>query len=175
MAKHARPRTISLPWRRVQTAFPLIALISGAVAVTAPAGNIVGAFLPKAPTAGAGFDQRTASLRVPAQPADPADPVGPRAHEAPALVLPQGVTSGSTTLVSLDDTGIPVRALAAYRRAASLIDAADPACNIDWPLLAAIGRVESDHARFGGGQLDSGDVAQPRIIGIALEVRTGPL
>jgi Transglycosylase SLT domain len=39
--------------------------------------------------------------------------------------------------------------------------------------LAAIGRVESNHARFGGNQLDSAGVAQPGIIGIALDGRNG--
>jgi hypothetical protein len=40
-------------------------------------------------------------------------------------------------------------------------------------LLAAIGRVESDHARFGGNQLDSAGVAQPGIIGVALDGTNG--
>ncbi len=56
---------------------------------------------------------------------------------------------------------------------AFLVDAADAACHIDWALLAAIGRVESNHARFGGNQLDSAGVAQPGIIGIALDGTNG--
>ena len=51
--------------------------------------------------------------------------------------------------------------------------AADAACHIDWALLTATGRVESNHARFGGNQLDSADVAQPGIIGIALDGMNG--
>ena len=54
-----------------------------------------------------------------------------------------------------------------------MVQAADPACNIDWALLAAIGRVESNHARFGGNQLDSAGVAQPGIIGIRLDGTNG--
>jgi hypothetical protein len=50
---------------------------------------------------------------------------------------------------------------------------ADPACHLDWALVAAIGRVESNHARFGGNQLDSGGIAQPGIIGIALDGSNG--
>ena len=88
-------------------------------------------------------------------------------------MLPAGTVPGSSSLVTLDSTGIPVRALEAYRRAASLIDSADPACHIDWALLAAIGRVESNHARFGGNQLDSAGVAQPGIIGIPLDGSNG--
>jgi len=54
-----------------------------------------------------------------------------------------------------------------------LVGAADTACHIDWALLAAIGRVESNHARFGGNQLDSAGVAQPGIIGIRLDGTRG--
>ena len=38
-----------------------------------------------------------------------------------------------------------------------------------WQLIAAIGRVESDHGRFGGNVLDDDGVAQPGIYGIALD------
>ena len=74
---------------------------------------------------------------------------------------------------ALGSTGIPVRALEGYRRAASLVSLADSACHIDWALLAAIGRVESDHGRFGGNWLDSAGVAQPGIIGIPLDGTNG--
>src|SRR5687768_5099799 len=40
--------------------------------------------------------------------------------------------------------GIPATALAAYQRAAAVMDAADSGCHLPWQLLAAIGRVESD-------------------------------
>jgi hypothetical protein len=66
-----------------------------------------------------------------------------------------------------------VRALAAYHQAASVVGSADPACHVDWALLAAIGRVESNHARFGGNQLDATGVAQPGIIGIPLDGSNG--
>jgi hypothetical protein len=71
--------------------------------------------------------------------------------------------------VRLDANGIPSLALAAYRRAADLLSAADPGCGVDWALLGAIGRVESNHARFGGNVLDAAGVAQPGIIGVALD------
>jgi hypothetical protein len=88
-------------------------------------------------------------------------------------VLPAGTAPGSSSPVALDRAGIPVRALAGYRRAVALVDPVDPGCHIDWALLAAIGRVESDHGRFAGNQLDSGDVARPGIIGIALDGTNG--
>jgi hypothetical protein len=49
-----------------------------------------------------------------------------------------------------------------------VINAADKSCNISWQLIAAIGRVESDHGRFGGNVLDKDGVATPGIYGIAL-------
>ncbi|MGH3469928.1 MAG: hypothetical protein ACRDQF_19590, partial [Thermocrispum sp.] len=48
------------------------------------------------------------------------------------------------------------------------LNAADPSCNLDWTLIAAIGRVESDHGRFGGNALDAEGKARPGIYGIAL-------
>ena len=68
-------------------------------------------------------------------------------------------------------SGIPSAALAAYQRAEAVINAADTSCELPWQLIAAIGRVESDHGRFGGNVLDDDGVAQPGIYGIALDGR----
>jgi hypothetical protein len=83
-----------------------------------------------------------------------------------------GLLSEPTPTV-LDSSGIPIRALNGYRRGAMLVNIADPGCHIDWALLAGIGRVESNHARFGGSQLDSSSVARPAIIGIPLDGSRG--
>src|SRR4051794_24805140 len=73
---------------------------------------------------------------------------------------------GGTQVVSaLAAGGIPPVALGAYTRAA---DASPAACHITWPLVAAIGRVESDHGRFAGAVLDADGRSSPRIIGIPL-------
>jgi hypothetical protein len=66
-------------------------------------------------------------------------------------------------------SGIPAAALTAYRRAATIIDAADRSCHLPWQLLAAIGRVESDHGRTGGNVLTDQGVARPGIYGPALD------
>lgn len=58
---------------------------------------------------------------------------------APAVVVPVG--SGA---------GIPVLALRAYQRAAAWAAGYDPGCHLAWPLLAGIGRVESDHGLYFG-------------------------
>ena len=50
--------------------------------------------------------------------------------------------------------GIPSAALAAYQRAETVINNADKSCNLPWQLVAAIGRVESNHGRSGGNVLD---------------------
>ncbi|MDP3893733.1 lytic transglycosylase domain-containing protein [Nocardioides sp.] len=72
-------------------------------------------------------------------------------------------------VVTASTNSIPSAALAAYQRAAAVINAADQDCNISWQLIAAIGRVESDHGRYGGNTLDDDGVAQPGIYGVALD------
>ncbi len=104
-----------------------------------------------------------------------------RAIEAPASVSsPDAVGSVAKAerdvkqIVATSSTnGIPSAALAAYQRAETVINAADTSCNLTWQLVAAIGRVESDHGRFGGSALDANGIAVPGIIGIALDGTRG--
>ncbi|WP_110207862.1 lytic transglycosylase domain-containing protein [Nocardioides daejeonensis] len=78
--------------------------------------------------------------------------------------------SQAASIVNTSSTnGIPAAALAAYQRAATVINSADKSCNIDWQLLGAIGRVESDHGRFGGNTLGTDGVSRPGIYGIPLD------
>jgi len=65
-------------------------------------------------------------------------------------------------------SGIPAQALAAYQAAQRLLAQADPGCKIDWALLAGIGKVESDHGRWGRNLLDAAGTAVPGIFGIPL-------
>jgi hypothetical protein len=103
---------------------------------------------------------KTQSIKAPAS-------VSRAGQVAPAV--PWGtvarVASTSTT------NGIPAAALAAYQRAAQVIDSADTGCNLKWPLIAAIGRVESDHGRFAGNVLSAAGVSTPGIFGIPLTGR----
>ena len=106
------------------------------------------------------------------------------------LTTPQPVTPGSYLLAlaekhpdskgtrsdqqffEISSTGsndVPSAALAAYRHAAATMAKADPACQISWTLLAAIGRVESNHGRFGGAQLGADGVSRPAIRGPQLD------
>lgn len=76
-------------------------------------------------------------------------------------------------LKTLSKSGIPAPALVAYQRAESLLSQADPACRVPWNLVAAIGRVESDHGRIGASSLHSDGLAKPSIIGPALNGDNG--
>ena len=73
-----------------------------------------------------------------------------------------------TVITGLAANGIPNVALNAYRVAAARMDRSAP-CGIDWSLLAGIGRVESNHGRFGGATLNSDGTSAPRIIGPSLD------
>jgi transglycosylase-like protein with SLT domain len=63
--------------------------------------------------------------------------------------------------------GIPATLLRAYQDAADSIAFGDPGCRLTWPVLAGIGRVESNHAR-NGNVTANGDAAPP-IYGPALD------
>jgi transglycosylase-like protein with SLT domain len=60
-------------------------------------------------------------------------------------------------------------ALNAYRLAAARLAAAQPGCGLRWWLLAGIGRVESNHGRYGGASLSPSGESSPHIIGLALD------
>ncbi|GAA1247536.1 hypothetical protein GCM10009609_08870 [Pseudonocardia aurantiaca] len=70
-------------------------------------------------------------------------------------------------------SGVPARAVQAYGAAELAQRAATPDCRLSWVTLAGIGRVESDHARFGGAALDADGVALPPIVGIPLDGSAG--
>ncbi|WP_164704505.1 lytic transglycosylase domain-containing protein [Blastococcus litoris] len=87
----------------------------------------------------------------------PARAAGP---QAPA---PEAVVTG------LAANGIPNVALNAYRVAAARMATVKGECGIDWSLLAGIGRVESNHGRYGGAVLGPDGSATPKILGPALD------
>jgi membrane-bound lytic murein transglycosylase B len=102
------------------------------------------------------------------------------AIEAPASVPTPGVIAPAVPEGSADSVvsgastnGIPAPALAAYQRGAQIINAADKSCNIPWELIGAIGRVESDHGRYGGNTLSANGISKPGIYGIELNGKNG--
>ncbi len=96
-----------------------------------------------------------------------------QAIEAPASVsdgsgLGVGDTEAQQIVATASASGIPSAALAAYQRAETVINAADADCHLSWQLIAAIGRVESNHGRANGNTLDDNGLATPGIFGVAL-------
>ena len=92
-------------------------------------------------------------------------PAGARAPGGSGL---NGGQSGGTASTQLAANGIPTRAVQAYQRAATAAD-----CGIPWTLVAAIGRVESNHGQFAGGTLLADGRSDPPIVGIPLDGRPG--
>ena len=125
--------------------------------------------------AGAGVTASVVSADPsPANPLPGGASVPEEAIEAPASVssgdeIAPGVTGDARQILATSSTNaIPAAALAAYQRAETVINAADKSCNLTWQLIAAIGRVESNHGRYGGNALDDDGVARPGIYGPAL-------
>ncbi|MGZ4454960.1 MAG: lytic transglycosylase domain-containing protein [Nocardioides sp.] len=96
----------------------------------------------------------------------------PASVSVPGMVAP-GVGNAQQAVSTASTSGIPSAALAAYQRAETVINSADKTCNMPWQLVAAIGRVESDHGRTNGNHLDDNGVARPGIYGIALNGKNG--
>src|SRR3954469_6969673 len=72
------------------------------------------------------------------------------------------------TASALAEHDLPSAAMRAYKDPAAHVDGADPGCHLPWTLLAGIGRVESDHGRYGGSVLGNDGLPRPAIVGIAL-------
>ncbi|MGO4341280.1 lytic transglycosylase domain-containing protein [Pedococcus sp. 2YAF34] len=158
-------RVTRLHWRRAAAALPAVALIGSGIALAStggtPSTDVVAdssplITVPKLPVT---------QPEAPSLPSLPELPAPAEASPTPVLEaagLPAASSAGSPN-------GIPAAALAAYRRGAQLVDTADAECNIDWALVAAIGKVESDHGRYGGNGIDASTGAvRPGIFGIPL-------
>ena len=98
----------------------------------------------------------------------------PASMTQPGSIAP-GVPDGAadSVIASASTNGIPSAALAAYQRGEQVINSADASCNLSWQLLAAVGRVESDHGRYGGNVLGDDGVSRPGIYGIPLDGSNG--
>ncbi|MFI7320979.1 lytic transglycosylase domain-containing protein [Streptomyces venezuelae] len=99
-------------------------------------------------------------------------PAGPSADvyhtELPPLRARKGAPGGGDSHAAAVRTqsGIPSTVLTAYRRAEAALAAGDPGCRLPWQLLAAIGKVESGHAR--GGRVDADGTTRTPILGPVL-------
>ena len=98
---------------------------------------------------------------------------GPSVEEATRLaaVVTAWISENGTDLAAVSATGsndLPVSADRAYRRASLVMAEESPGCGLPWTLLAAVGRVESDHGRYGGSEMGFDGRPQPAIVGVAL-------
>lgn len=84
---------------------------------------------------------------------------------------PRGARVTGLFLASPAGVGIPATVLGAYRRSAAKMAAREPGCHLTWPLLAGIGKVESDNAD-GGDVAPDGELLHP-ILGPVLDGRAG--
>ena len=96
-------------------------------------------------------------------------PAGARTLPATPVQAAQPEPATPEAVGGLAANGIPTVALNAYRVAAARLGGAKPQCGIDWSLLAGIGRVESNHGRFGGATLNADGTSTPEIRGPALD------
>ncbi|GAA1569662.1 MULTISPECIES: lytic transglycosylase domain-containing protein [Kribbella] len=127
---------------------------------------IVDAHALAAPRQDAVFDDL--ANNVPAQPG--VDGSLPTQAKSTIQVPFTGTTDGTVQPIPGafgDASGIPGTVLAAYQKAARDLAMSMPGCHITWPLLAGIGKVESDHAS--GGKVDANGNTRGRILGPVLD------
>jgi len=102
--------------------------------------------------------------------ADSATGNSPYYTDLPPLNSPSpspSASAGPGTPPGATEAGIPATVLDAYKKAEAALREKKPACNLPWQLLAAIGRVESGHAR--GGRVDADGTTLSPIIGPQLD------
>ena len=164
--RFAHPRGEPRPLRRWQKATAIVPLVLLAGAWTS---SLTGPSL--AVASGGVGDPGVPAVPTTAfeQPASVSVPNSATAYQGGNYDLESGNTGYGSTLTSSGQVdGVPTSALLAYQNAAGVLAKADPTCKLEWPLLAAIGKVESDHGRFAGNTLGADGVARPGIYGIPL-------
>jgi membrane-bound lytic murein transglycosylase B len=143
-------------WRATQPSFLTIGLVALALAGAA----YVWPHVRPAETAG-----RDVPAAAPLPQAVPPEPADTRARPADTY---RGWARGLSP-----ELDIPVVALQAYAYAQVTAARTHPGCKLSWTLLAGIGRIESDHGRYGGARLRADGTSSPRIIGVPLDGAPG--
>ncbi|MDQ1671769.1 MAG: hypothetical protein QOC98_331, partial [Frankiaceae bacterium] len=168
------------PGRRLGAAAALaLAVAAPAAAAPAPWGALVGFSVD-------GTGVRSSSSKLAGDLAT-ASTLGPlpavlpeRGLTTPASAgLPVGLDSGANPAAAGlplggGDRTIPSIVLLAYKQAADRLAATTPGCQLQWELLAGIGKVESNHARgwSGTAALTANGTATPAILGPILDGST---
>ena len=102
-------------------------------------------------------------------------PTGPSAWEEPVPATSQRpLADRPRALVRAGRLeNVPDPALAAYQRSAAILREASPRCRPHWTLLAAIGRVATDHGRRGDRRINAEGKVRPAIVGKVVLDRGG--
>ena len=130
-----------------------------------------GAATPAPVAAGSSADEPVPAVPAAGRRADGGDRTG-HARERPGQ-REAGAHRRARWRPDLAANGIPQVALEAYRAAERQLADEEPGCGVSWALLAAIGRVESNHGRYGGSTLLRDGRSDPPIVGIPLDGRPG--
>ncbi|GAA4444735.1 lytic murein transglycosylase [Actinokineospora soli] len=114
------------------------------------------------------------ALQVPAADVDPGEDapveVGAPSPQAGAAG-PDPLRAWATDVATR--TGVPARALMAYGNAELVVRSTTPGCGLSWATLAGIGRIESDHGRYGGRTLGEDGRPSTPIVGVPLDGSPG--
>jgi hypothetical protein len=135
--------------------------------------------VPLAVATGSGAPPLPVSASLQSDPVPAPTVLVPSTGAGTALAAPElgiAATDASPALATSGDADvldIPATALAAYQRATAVVSEVDPGCAMTWELLAAVGRVESDHGRVGGATLNPDGTSTPAVRGPVLDGR-GP-
>jgi hypothetical protein len=147
---------------RHRSAYPIVLGVLAVIPALVAGGGVLGWL------GGSGDHTRDAAL---AQGYDPG-------HAAIQQIAVDGTLPGAPTPLPLPayelpdgPLGVPATALAAYHNAADILGREQPACHIDWALIASIGRIESNHAR--GGYVDAAGTTREPILGPELNGQGG--
>jgi hypothetical protein len=107
----------------------------------------------------------------------------PTAVAPPSSLLPGTGTSrpsgqGAPTISAWANglgpkTNIPPIALQAYGMADLTMRQVDPKCHMSWVTIAGLARIESNHGRYRGAQIEPNGDIEPRIVGVPLDGTSG--
>jgi hypothetical protein len=96
-------------------------------------------------------------------------PTGVQPSTAPSSSPTSTGPYGLTSTAVLTASGIPQPAYNAYVAAAQELAGTDPSCHLSWSIIAGIGRVESNHGRYGGSTILANGLVTPPIYGVRLD------
>ncbi|GAB3283922.1 lytic murein transglycosylase [Parasphingorhabdus pacifica] len=123
----------------------------------------------KAPVAGPPPDEEVEPAQVsPGSVAPPVEQPAPVEVPEPVEVsVDNPIREWSNQVSAVVD--VPARALVAYVNADLAMRDVDPGCRVSWATLAGIGRIESNHGRYGDRQLREDARPSYPIIGVPLD------